>query len=40
MLIDLFDHLHIKVLVSAKKVRDFDRPEIQTAGSQKVDIRI
>ena len=40
MLLGLFDHLHIKVNESAKKVRDFDRPEIQTAGNQKVDIRI
>ena len=40
MLHGLFDHLHIQVNVSAKKVGDFDRPEIQTAGNQKVDIRV
>ena len=36
----LFDHIHLKVHVSPKRVRDFDRPEIQMPGNQKVDIRI
>ena len=36
----LFDQLHLSVKVSEKRVNDFDRPDIQTAGSQKVDIRI
>jgi hypothetical protein len=36
----LFDHIHLKVHVSAQRVRDFDRAEIQMAGNQQVDIRI
>ena len=36
----LFDHIHLKVHVSAQRVRDFDRVEIQMAGNQQVDIRI
>ena len=36
----LFDHIHLKVHVSPKRVRDFDRPEIHMPGNQKVDIRI
>jgi hypothetical protein len=36
----LFDHIRLKVHVSAQRVRDFDRAEIQMAGNQQVDIRI
>ncbi len=36
----LFDHIHFTVNVSAKSVREFDRPQIQIADNPKVDIRI
>jgi hypothetical protein len=40
LLHDLFDQVQLKVKVSEKRVKDFDRPDIQMAGSQKVDVRI
>jgi hypothetical protein len=36
----LFDQVQLTVKVSEKRVKDFDRPDIQTAGSQRVDLRI
>jgi len=36
----LFDQVQLNVKVSEKRVKDFDRPDIQTAGSQRVDLRI
>jgi hypothetical protein len=40
LLHDLFDQVQLKVKVSEKRVKDFDRPDIQMTGSQKVDVRI
>ena len=37
---DLFDQVHFNVKVSETRVKNFNRPDIQTAGSQKVDVRI
>lgn len=37
---DLFDQVQLKVKVSEKKVKDFDRPVIQKSGSQRVNLRI
>lgn len=37
---DLFDQVHFNVKVSEKRVKNFNRPDIQTAGSRKVDVRI
>ena len=36
----LFDQIQLKVNVSEKRVKDFDRPDIHMAGNQKVDLRI
>jgi len=36
----LFDQVQLTVKVSEKRVKDFDRPDIQKAGSQRVDLRI
>ena len=36
----LFDQIQLKVNVSEKRVKDFDRPDIPMAGNQKVDLRI
>ena len=36
----LFDQVQLTVKISEKRVKDFDRPDIQTAGSQRVDLRI
>jgi anti-anti-sigma regulatory factor len=36
----LFDHVQLKVKVSEKKVRDFDRPTLPAAGDRNVDLRI
>ena len=40
LLHDLFDQVHLKVKVSEKRVRDFDRPDVQMDGNRKVDLRI
>jgi hypothetical protein len=40
LLRDLFDQIQLKVKVSAKRVKNFDQPEAQTAGNQRVDVRI
>jgi hypothetical protein len=40
LLSSLFDQIQLKVKVSEKKVRDFDRPEVETASDKRVDIRI
>lgn len=37
---DLFDQVQLKVKVSEKRVKDFDRPVIQKTGSQRVNLRI
>ncbi len=37
---DLFDQVHFSVKVSETRVKNFNRPDIQAAGSQKVDVRI
>ena len=36
----LFDQIQLKVNVSEKRVKDFDRPDIPMASNQKVDLRI
>jgi len=36
----LFDQVQLKVIVSDKKVKDFDRPDVQMTGNHKVDLRI
>ena len=36
----LFDQVQLKIKVSEKKVKDFDRPDVQMAGNRKVDLRI
>ena len=36
----LFDQVRLKVRVSEKRVKDFERPVIQKTGSQQVDLRI
>jgi hypothetical protein len=36
----LFDLVKLKVKVSEKKVRDFDRPAIPAAGDRNLDLRI
>jgi hypothetical protein len=36
----LFDQVRLKVNVSEKRVKDFERPVIQKTGSQRVDLRI
>jgi len=40
LLDDLFDQVQLTVKVSEKRVINFDRPDIQKAGSQRVDLRI
>jgi hypothetical protein len=40
LLHDLFDQVQLKVMVSDKKVKDFDRPDVQMTGNHKVDLRI
>jgi hypothetical protein len=40
LLHDLFDQVQLKVMVSGKKVKDFDRPDVQMTGNHKVDLRI
>jgi hypothetical protein len=40
LLHDLFDQIQLKVKVSQKRVKDFDRPDVQRAGNRKVDLRI
>jgi hypothetical protein len=40
LLNSLFDQIQLKVKVSEKKVRDFDRPDVETASDRRVDIRI
>jgi hypothetical protein len=40
LLHDLFDQVQLKVIVSDKKVKDFDRPDVQMTGNHKVDLRI
>jgi len=36
----LFDQVQLKVKVSEKRIRDFDRPDVQVEGNRKVDLRI
>jgi hypothetical protein len=40
LLHDLFDQIQLKVKVSEKRVKDFDRPNVQMFGNRKVDLRI
>ena len=40
LLHDLFDQVQLKVKVSEKRVKDFDRPDFQMAANRKVDLRI
>jgi len=40
LLHDLFDQIQLKVKVSEKRVKDFDRPDVQMFGDRKVDLRI
>jgi hypothetical protein len=40
LLHDLFAQVQLKVKVSEKRVRDFDRPDVQMDGNRKVDLRI
>ena len=40
LLHDLFDRIQLKVKVSQKRVKDFDRPDVQRAGNRTVDLRI
>ena len=40
LLHDLFDRIQLNVIVSEKRVRDFDRPDVQLTGNRRVDVRI
>ncbi len=40
LLHDLFDQIQLKVRVSEKRVKDFDRPDVQMTGNRRVDLRI
>ncbi len=40
LLHNLFDQVQLAVKVSEKRVKDFDRPDVQMAGNRKVDLRI
>jgi hypothetical protein len=40
LLHDFFDRILLKVIVSEKKVTDFDREDLQIAGDRRVDLRI
>ena len=40
LLHDLFDQVQLKVIVSDKKVKDFDRPDVQITGNHRVNLRI
>jgi len=40
LLHDLFDRIQLKVIVSPKRIEDFDRPDVQLTGNRKVDVRI
>jgi len=40
LLHDLFDRIQLKVVVSLKRVEDFDRPDVQLTGNRRVDVRI
>ena len=40
LLHDLFDQIQLKVKVSAKRIKDFDRPDVQMTGNRRVDLRI
>jgi len=36
----LFDQIQLKVKVSEKRVKDFDRPVVPAAGNHRVDLRV
>jgi len=40
LLHDLFNQVQLKVIVSDKKVKDFDRPDVQITGNHRVNLRI
>jgi hypothetical protein len=40
LLHDLFDQIQLKVKVSAKRIKDFNRPDVQMPGNRRVDLRI
>ncbi len=40
LLAPFFDQLFLRVMVSQKKIRDFDHEDIQIAGDRRVDLRI
>lgn len=40
LLAPFFDQLFLRVMVSPKKIKDFDHEEIQVAGDRRVDLRI
>ena len=40
LLAQLFDQFSMRVMVSEKKIKDFDREYVQTSGDRRVDLRI